>query len=44
MFDILQHDDRVDPAPFCKALDLELTPLEETLRDHVGPGSENARD
>ncbi len=44
MFEILQHDDRVDPATFCKTLDLELTPLDQTLRDHVGPGSENAQD
>ena len=44
MFEILQHDDRVDPAPFCKALGIELTPLDQTLRDHVGPGSAAAGD
>lgn len=40
MFDILQHDDRVDPEPFCKILGIELTPLDTTLSDHVGPESE----
>jgi len=40
MFDILQHDDRVDPEAFCDALGIELTPLDTTLADHVGPGSE----
>ena len=35
MFDVLQHDDRVDPAPACKRLDLTLTPLDETLRCYV---------
>lgn len=44
MFEILQHDDRVDPKPFCRALDLELTPLEQTLSDHVGPASVEAPD
>ena len=39
MFEILQHDDRVDPEPFCRALGLELTPLDQTLADHVGPAS-----
>ncbi len=37
MLDVLQHDDRVDTAPACKRLDLELTPLDETLRHCVGP-------
>jgi NADH dehydrogenase len=37
MLEVLQHDDRVDPAPACKQLDLELTPLDETLRATVGP-------
>lgn len=37
MFEILQHDDRVDPEAFCKALGIELTPLDQTLADHVGP-------
>ena len=40
MFDVLQHDDRVDTAPACKQLDLELTPLDETLRKCVGPESD----
>jgi len=40
MFDIMQHNDRVDLAGFCRALDLELTPLDQTLSDHVGPTSE----
>ena len=39
MFDILQHDDRVDPEPFCRALGIELTPLDQTLTDYVGPES-----
>jgi len=39
MFEILQHDDRVDPDPFCEALGIDLTPLDTTLADHVGPGS-----
>ena len=42
MFDILQHDDRVDPDAFCEALGIELTPLDQTLADHVGPQSEPA--
>jgi uncharacterized protein YbjT (DUF2867 family) len=37
MFDVLQHDDRLDTAPACKQLDLELTPLDDTLRATVGP-------
>ena len=43
MFDILQHDDHVDPGIFCRALGIELTPLDETLADHVGPESEPPR-
>ena len=39
MFEILQHDDRVDSETFCKALNVELTPLDTTLADHVGPDS-----
>jgi NADH dehydrogenase len=42
MFDILQHDDRVDPGAFCEALGVELTPLDQTLADHVGPPREPA--
>lgn len=37
MFDILQHDDRTDPNVFCEALEIELTPLSQTLADYVGP-------
>jgi NADH dehydrogenase len=37
MFDILQHDDRVDEAKCCERLGLRLTPLDETLRRYVGP-------
>ena len=40
MFDVLQHDDRVDTEPACKQLDLELTPLDETLRRCVGRESD----
>ena len=32
MLDVLEHDDRVDPGPACRALGLTLTPLDETLR------------
>lgn len=32
MLGVLEHDDRVDPAPACAALGLALTPLDETLR------------
>ena len=40
MLDVLQHDDRVDTAPACRQLDLELTPLDETLRRCAGPEPE----
>ena len=40
MFDILQHDDRVDTRPFCEKLGLSLTPLDTTLADFVGPASQ----
>ena len=40
MFDILQHDDRADPAILPDALGIQLTPLERTLSDHVGPERE----
>ena len=43
MFDILQHDDRVDPDAFCEALGIELTPLDQTLADHVGPPRDDAK-
>ncbi len=39
MFDILQHDDRVDTRPFCEKLGVRLTPLDTTLADFVGPAS-----
>lgn len=39
MFDVLQHDDRVDVRPFCETLGLRLRPLDETLADFVGPKS-----
>lgn len=42
MLGVLEHDDRIDPAPACRALGLSLTPLDETLRRCVGPGSEAA--
>jgi NADH dehydrogenase len=32
MLDVLEHDDKIDPAPACRALGLALTPLDETLR------------
>jgi uncharacterized protein YbjT (DUF2867 family) len=32
MLGVLEHDDRIDPGPACRALGLELTPLGETLR------------
>jgi NADH dehydrogenase len=41
MFDILQHDDRVDADAFCKILGFELTALDKTLSDHIGPESES---
>lgn len=42
MFDILQHDDRVDPQIFTRALGIELTPLDRTLIELIGPESEYA--
>jgi uncharacterized protein YbjT (DUF2867 family) len=42
MFDILQHDDRVDPDVFCQNLGIELTPLDTTLSDLIGPESGQA--
>jgi uncharacterized protein YbjT (DUF2867 family) len=41
MFDILQHDDRVDPERFSKILGIELTPLDTTLSELLGPESES---
>lgn len=40
MLQILQHDDRVDQTEGCRHLGIRLTPLDETLRRYVGPGSE----
>ncbi len=40
MFDILQHDDQVDPTPCCRELGISLTPLDETLGSYVGPESQ----
>lgn len=39
MFDILQHDDRVDSRAFCEKLGITLRPLDTTLADFVGPAS-----
>jgi NADH dehydrogenase len=36
MLEVLEHDDRIDPAPACQRLSLELTPLETTLRRCLG--------
>lgn len=40
MFEVLQHDDRVDPGPACKRLGIALTPLDETLRHCLRPETE----
>ncbi|MAI26523.1 MAG: hypothetical protein CMN75_10855 [Spirochaeta sp.] len=40
MFDILQHDDQIDPTPCCSELGISLTPLDETLGSYVGPESQ----
>jgi NADH dehydrogenase len=37
MLGVLEHDDRVDPLPACRALGLELTPLDVTLRRCLEP-------
>jgi hypothetical protein len=37
MLEVLEHDDRIDPAPACARLGLRLTPLDITLRRSVGP-------
>lgn len=42
MFDILQHDDRVETEPFRRKLDVELTPLDQTLAELIGPESEHS--
>ncbi len=40
MFDVLQHDDRIDTQSACKRLGVELSSLDETLRHCVGPEAE----
>ena len=40
MFEILQHDDQIDPTPCCSELGISLTPLDETLASYVGPESQ----
>ena len=42
MLGVLDHDDDIDPKPACDRLGIALTPLDETLRRCVGPGSEAA--
>lgn len=41
MLGVLEHDDRIDPAPAAKELGITLTPLDTTLRRTVGPDAEN---
>ncbi len=42
MLGVLDHDDDIDEKPACDRLGVALTPLDETLRRCVGPGSEDA--
>jgi NADH dehydrogenase len=42
MLGVLARDDEIDPSDSCRRLGLTLTPLGETLRRCVGPGSEPA--
>jgi NADH dehydrogenase len=42
MLGVLEHDDDIDAKPACDRLGIQLTPLDETLRRCVGPGSEGA--
>jgi NADH dehydrogenase len=42
MLGVLDHADDIDPKPACDRLGIALTPLDETLRRCVGPGSERA--
>jgi hypothetical protein len=42
MLGVLEHDDRIDPAPACARLGIRLAPLDATLRRCVGPGAETA--
>jgi uncharacterized protein YbjT (DUF2867 family) len=39
MLAVLQHDDRIDEATSCKKLGITLRPLDDTLRNYVGPES-----
>jgi hypothetical protein len=36
MLGVLERDDDIDPKPACRALGIELTPLDETLRRALG--------
>ena len=36
MLGVLDHDDRIDPAPACRRLGISLTPLDEALRRCIG--------
>jgi hypothetical protein len=36
MLGVLEHDDDIDPSPACRALGIELTPLDEALRLALG--------
>lgn len=42
MLGVLQHDDSVDALASAKALGIELTPLDDTLRHSVGPDAETS--
>jgi NADH dehydrogenase len=44
MFDILQQDDEVDPHALEALLGVAVTPLDEMLAEHIGPGSPAAHD
>jgi uncharacterized protein YbjT (DUF2867 family) len=42
MLDVLDHDDRIDPADACRRLGISLTPLDETLRRCLAQPDERA--
>lgn len=44
MFDILQHDDQTDPGIVLAKLGVELTPLNQTLADYIGPGGQSTHE
>ena len=44
MFDILQHDDQINPDVVREKLGVELTPLNQTLADHIGPGAQSTHE